>query len=539
MTPVLVFDIETVPDVAGLRRLRAEWSGLADAEVAERAFAERREKTGNDFLPLHLHRVVAISCVLRNDAGFRVGSIGSLTDTEGSLIQAFFGTIDRYTPQLVSWNGGGFDLPVLHYRGLLAGVSAARYWELGDDDRDFRYNNYIGRYHTRHMDLMDLLAMYQPRASAPLDDLSRLGGFRGQARHGRRARVGRVPGRAARADPQLLRDRRRQHLPAVQPVPEDARRADVRASTARKRRWCARRSRICRRRTGRPTSQRGPRPRSQGRRHVLRRDRVARPGGARRRAPRWQGGLHRRRAARRARASTSGARTSRATRPGAWCGSTAPRCCASRRAARTPACTKARAAAARCSTSRRRRRWRSSSACSRTRSGTSAACGRSACCARSRARPGGIAIARASRSATSRRRAACWSASTSARAAMSPTCASARSCREHVSALLVPLRELVGGLTLRERLPQIELAVAEGDGSAAHRARVPRARRPDARGPVAPARLRGAPWRRRVAAAERAGDGRPDGPGPAASPGPARCPSSACGSRSARPTSPR
>jgi hypothetical protein len=32
MTPVLVFDIETVPDVAGLRRLRAEWSGLADAE---------------------------------------------------------------------------------------------------------------------------------------------------------------------------------------------------------------------------------------------------------------------------------------------------------------------------------------------------------------------------------------------------------------------------------------------------------------------------------------------------------------------------
>jgi len=33
---------------------------------------------------------------------------------------------------------------------------------------------------------------------------------------------------------------------------------------------------------------------------------------------------------------------------------------------------------------------------------------------------------------------------------------------EHVSALLVPLRELVGGLTLRERLPQIELAVTEG-----------------------------------------------------------------------------
>jgi predicted PolB exonuclease-like 3'-5' exonuclease len=180
MTPVLVFDIETVPDVAGLRRLRQDWSTLADGDVAERAFAERREKTGHDFLPLHLHRVVAISCVLRSDAGFRVGSIGSLADNEGFLIQAFFGMIDRQTPQLVSWNGGGFDLPVLHYRGLLAGVTAARYWELGDDDRDFRYNNYIGRYHTRHLDLMDLLAMYQPRASAPLDELAKLAGFAGK-----------------------------------------------------------------------------------------------------------------------------------------------------------------------------------------------------------------------------------------------------------------------------------------------------------------------------------------------------------------------
>jgi predicted PolB exonuclease-like 3'-5' exonuclease len=180
MTPVLVFDIETVPDVAGLRRLRADWSTLADADVAERAFAERREKTGSDFLPLHLHRVIAVSCVLRSDAGFRVGSIGSPADDERSLIQAFFGMIDRYTPQLVSWNGGGFDLPVLHYRGLLAGVGAARYWELGDDDRDFRFNNYIGRYHTRHLDLMDVLAMYQPRASAPLDELARLAGFAGK-----------------------------------------------------------------------------------------------------------------------------------------------------------------------------------------------------------------------------------------------------------------------------------------------------------------------------------------------------------------------
>mgnify|MGYP003352978474 CR=1 FL=1 len=49
-----------------------------------------------------------------------------------------------------------------------------------DDSRDFKWNNYISRYHMRHLDLMDLLAMYQPRASAPLDDLAKLCGFPGK-----------------------------------------------------------------------------------------------------------------------------------------------------------------------------------------------------------------------------------------------------------------------------------------------------------------------------------------------------------------------
>lgn len=180
MVPVLCFDIETVPDVAGLRRLRTAWRDLDDAEVARRAFEERREKTGSDFLALHLHRVVAVGCAFRDDSGFRVRCLGTPQDDEARLVQDFFRLIDRYTPQLVSWNGGGFDLPVLHYRALIHGVTAARYWELGDEDRDFRWNNYIGRYHTRHLDLMDLLAMYQPRATAPLDELARLAGFAGK-----------------------------------------------------------------------------------------------------------------------------------------------------------------------------------------------------------------------------------------------------------------------------------------------------------------------------------------------------------------------
>ncbi|MCW5604427.1 MAG: 3'-5' exonuclease [Burkholderiales bacterium] len=184
MTPVLVFDIETIPDVEGLRLLHGLGQEIPDRDVAEMAFQLRRQATGGDFLPLHLHRVAVISCALRERDSFRVWSIGEPGDAEGTLIQRFFDGIDKYTPQLVSWNGGGFDLPVMHYRGLVHGVNAARYWEMGEgdyrDSRDFKWNNYISRYHSRHLDLMDLLALYQPRANAPLDALAQLMGLPGK-----------------------------------------------------------------------------------------------------------------------------------------------------------------------------------------------------------------------------------------------------------------------------------------------------------------------------------------------------------------------
>lgn len=180
MTPVLAFDIETVPDVEGLRRLHGLDAAIPDRDVAEMAFQLRRQATGNDFLPLHLHRVIVISCALRDRDAFKVWSIGAGGESEGEVIQRFFDGIDRYTPQLVSWNGGGFDLPVLHYRGLVHGVKAARYWDMGEDNRDFKWNNYISRYHPRHCDLMDLLALYQSRANAPLSDLAQLMGLPGK-----------------------------------------------------------------------------------------------------------------------------------------------------------------------------------------------------------------------------------------------------------------------------------------------------------------------------------------------------------------------
>jgi len=180
MMPILVFDIETVPDVAGIRRVYDVPSELADADVLAWFAQQRRATTGGDFAPLHLQKVVAIGCALREGASLRVWSVGELDDPEPELIRRFFDGIERYTPQLVSWNGGGFDLPVLNHRALILGVSASRFWDWGDEDRDFKFNNYLARYHSRHLDLMDVLAMYQPRASAGLDAMARLCGFPGK-----------------------------------------------------------------------------------------------------------------------------------------------------------------------------------------------------------------------------------------------------------------------------------------------------------------------------------------------------------------------
>lgn len=180
MNNVFVFDIETVPDIEGGRRIYG-LEGLDERDAANAMFTLRRQETGgSDFLRHHLHRIVAISAVLRTRDGIKVWSLGDEHSSEKELIERFFSGIDRYLPTLVSWNGGGFDLPVLHYRTLRHGISAPRYWDLGEDDREFKFNNYISRFHLRHTDLMDVLSGYQARAVQPLDQIACLLGFPGK-----------------------------------------------------------------------------------------------------------------------------------------------------------------------------------------------------------------------------------------------------------------------------------------------------------------------------------------------------------------------
>lgn len=177
--PVLVFDIETIPDLDGGRKILG-LAGMNDGEVANAMRHTRLAEKGNDFQPAHLQRVVAISVALRQGDGFRCWSLGEEGSDEAELVRRFFDGIDKYRPVIVSWNGGGFDLPVLHYRALVHGIQAPRYWDTGHFDREAKWDNYLGRYQFRHTDLMDVLAMYTGRNNAPLQEIALLLGLPGK-----------------------------------------------------------------------------------------------------------------------------------------------------------------------------------------------------------------------------------------------------------------------------------------------------------------------------------------------------------------------
>jgi 3'-5' exonuclease len=77
---------------------------------------------------------------------------------EAALLEAFWKRLGGgHAPLVVSWNGRGFEVPVLLHRSFLHGVTARPWFEHGGINR---YRNYAYRYGDRHIDLMDVMADY-------------------------------------------------------------------------------------------------------------------------------------------------------------------------------------------------------------------------------------------------------------------------------------------------------------------------------------------------------------------------------------------
>jgi|TARA_Y100000389_G_C17289568_1_gene427306 predicted PolB exonuclease-like 3'-5' exonuclease len=174
---ILVFDIETVPDTESGAKI-LDLKNLSDKDIIKAMEHTQLQKNGSIFQPLHLHKIVAISVLYKNNEKLSLLSLGDENSKEKDILKKFFSAIDKYQPQLVSWNGKGFDSPVIHYRSLIHEVSSIKYWDKGEDDREFKWNNYLNRYHERHLDLMDVLSGF--KKPAPLTDIAQLIGAPGK-----------------------------------------------------------------------------------------------------------------------------------------------------------------------------------------------------------------------------------------------------------------------------------------------------------------------------------------------------------------------
>jgi predicted PolB exonuclease-like 3'-5' exonuclease len=173
-TAFLVLDTESVPDGRLIGRVKYPEEKLDPEEAIRRAQAEARERsfTGSDFLPVSFQYPVAV-CVLRVGADFRLQALKCLDAPHfrpREIVRQFWLGVACYKAKLVSFNGRGFDLPLLE-------LAAFRY---GCSGRDHFYNS-RNRYGGNHLDLMDWLGNYGAcRLSGGLDLLSKMLGKPGK-----------------------------------------------------------------------------------------------------------------------------------------------------------------------------------------------------------------------------------------------------------------------------------------------------------------------------------------------------------------------
>jgi hypothetical protein len=150
MTPVRLRHRDRAHRLGRARQVPAELSTRSPRLVhPATARADRRR-----LCPHHLQRVVAIACALRDGAGFKIASVGNPEDSEPELIAA--SSISSTSSRRSSSRGM-----------VVASISRCQPARadsrrdggtllIGDDDREFKFNSYLARYHTRHLDLMDV-----------------------------------------------------------------------------------------------------------------------------------------------------------------------------------------------------------------------------------------------------------------------------------------------------------------------------------------------------------------------------------------------
>jgi predicted PolB exonuclease-like 3'-5' exonuclease len=91
---------------------------------------------------------------------------GDLASGEEQLLRGFWRRFERDKPRVVTWNGRGFDLPVLVQRAFIYGIPANYWHQAGDKFTGYRYRYAV----ESHCDLMDALADHGASKALKLEE---------------------------------------------------------------------------------------------------------------------------------------------------------------------------------------------------------------------------------------------------------------------------------------------------------------------------------------------------------------------------------
>lgn len=150
----LVLDIETVPD----------------PELYERP--DLANGVERPFPPLYVHQPIVLGA-LWLDEQYRFKKLGIVGEgkDEAGILEDFSAFMARHRPELVTYNGRSFDLPVLALRALRHGVAMPWYYQ---GRLRHRYSE------DGHLDLCDMLSDHGAARSISLDAVARLIGLPGK-----------------------------------------------------------------------------------------------------------------------------------------------------------------------------------------------------------------------------------------------------------------------------------------------------------------------------------------------------------------------
>ncbi len=188
LNSLFVFDIETIPDdESAYNLISPNLDSIQSRRQALTDYHLQITDGKNDFLRQPFHKVIAISflkaSIEYSSDGFEsfhfeeIRSAKNENDSEYDLIKGFFATIEKLQPRLVSFNGRTFDLPVLKYRAMKYGITAQKFYKLGDKWENYNNQRYS---FNMHCDLLDALSDSGASAKIKLNEVCSIFNYPGK-----------------------------------------------------------------------------------------------------------------------------------------------------------------------------------------------------------------------------------------------------------------------------------------------------------------------------------------------------------------------